>query len=407
MRTLLESLKIPFTSRDRFDATVFGFLVMFAACSSFSIALTQIGYFTALILWVGRMVYRRTFQWPKTPLDFFFLAYAGAEVLATLFSHYPLYSLLYLQRRLLLLPIVYILIANVRSDIDAKALVGAIIISAIGVALYSLIPLFVHFRDYLLWKRRLGEFQIYMTAGGLQMIAVLLMVSFLVHKRTPRKVRIVIAAFLIPALINLFFTFTRSAWLGCIAGTLIIAAYRSWRLVLAVVALILIAYLLSTPEMRYARFYAIVDPYHPHNLSRLHMWRTGWRCFLDHPVVGIGDIGTETIWDEYAEPGWGPEGHLHNNIVQVAVTLGLVGLAALVAFFIKAWLAVARVHKRLRDDWFGGSLALGTLAVMAGFHTAGLFEWNFGDAEISMLIWATLGLTLAMDRVAATAGAAS
>jgi O-antigen ligase len=407
MSTLLKSFKSSFASRSRFDATVFGFLAMFAVCSAFSIALTQIGYFTALILWVGWMVYSRKFQWPRTSLDFFFLAYVGAEVLATIFSNYPLYSLLYLQRRLLLLPIVYILIAYIRTENDAKVLLTALIVSAVGVALYSLVPLFEHFADYLLFKRRLATFQIYMTAGGIQMIAILLMVSFLVHKRTPKKVRLVLALSLLPTLINLFFTFTRSAWLGFIVGILLISAYRSRRLVVALLSLVALVYAFSTPEMRDSRFHALVDPHHPANVTRLQMWRTGWRCFLDHPIVGIGDIGTETIWDKYAEPGWGVEGHLHNNIVQWAVTLGLVGVIALIAFFVKAWIAVARVHKKLRDDWFGGSLALGTLAVMAGFHVAGLFEWNFGDAEIYMLIWATLGLTLATGRVSGMTGSTS
>jgi hypothetical protein len=37
---------------------------------------------------------------------------------------------------------------------------------------------------------------------------------------------------------------------------------------------------------------------------------------------------------------------------------------------------------------------------MAGFHVAGLFEWNYGDAEILMLVWAVIGLLLAADRAA-------
>jgi hypothetical protein len=35
---------------------------------------------------------------------------------------------------------------------------------------------------------------------------------------------------------------------------------------------------------------------------------------------------------------------------------------------------------------------------MAGFHVNGLFEWNFGDSEIIMLIWATVGMALAAEK---------
>lgn len=387
------------TDRPRVDAAVFFLLLLFAVSSAFSIALTQIGYFAALLLWILHMIYRRTNEWPRIPLDLFFLGYAGAEILATVFSEHTLYSLLYLQRRLLLLPIVYIVVAHIRSLDDAEVFFVALVGSTVGVALYSLVPLVSHFADYLLFKRRLGEFQIYMTAGGIQMIAVLLLVPFLVHKKTPAKVRILVGVTILPLLVNLFFTFTRSAWLGFIVGVFVIAAYRSRRLILALLALIALLYFLSTPEMRYNRFYSLVDPDHPHNLTRLQMWRTGWRCFLDHPLVGIGDIGTETIWDTYAEPGWTPEGHLHNNIVMWGVTLGSLGLAAVLALFVKAWRVVQEAERAVRDHWFGGSITLGALAVMAGFHVAGLFEWNFGDAEIIMLVWATLGLALATARV--------
>jgi O-antigen ligase len=115
--------------------------------------------------------------------------------------------------------------------------------------------------------------------------------------------------------------------------------------------------------------------------------------------VGIGDIGTEHLWSKYADPGWNPEGHLHNNVIMWLVTLGLVGCSALVGLFVTLWKVMSSIERSLQDDWFLGSLSLGSLAVVAGFHVNGLFEWNFGDAEIIMLIWAVAGLTLSADRI--------
>jgi hypothetical protein len=54
------------------------------------------------------------------------------------------------------------------------------------VSLYSFIPLVMRLGDYLSFHRRLGEFQIYMTAGGIMMIALLLLLPFVVHRDTPR-----------------------------------------------------------------------------------------------------------------------------------------------------------------------------------------------------------------------------
>ena len=101
-------------------------------------------------------------------------------------------------------------------------------------------------------------------------------------------------------------------------------------LLLALAAVMAAVYLFSSPEVRYARIESMFDPHHPLNATRLVMWKAGWEAFLDHPLVGVGDIGMETIWDRYAEPGWDSEGHLHNNLLMWAVTLGSLGLAVLV-----------------------------------------------------------------------------
>jgi O-antigen ligase len=129
------------------------------------------------------------------------------------------------------------------------------------------------------------------------------------------------------------------------------------------------------------------------------MWKTGLRIMKDYPVFGIGDVGSETVWNKYSDPGWTWEGHLHNNIIMWFVTLGSVGAAVIIGLFVKMWLVMSRIERRIRSDWLGGSLALGGLAVLVGFQVNGLFEWNFGDAEIITLVWAVLGLILAADRL--------
>jgi hypothetical protein len=54
-----------------------------------------------------------------------------------------------------------------------------------------------------------------------------------------------------------------------------------------------------------------------------------------------------------------------------------------------------------KHDWLLGSLSLGALASYAGFHIMGLFEWNFGDHEIAVLLWLTVGLSLASAKIMA------
>jgi O-antigen ligase len=299
---------------------------------------------------------------------------------------------------MLLIPIVYMILSATGSRSMLTALFGAMICSALGVALWGCRDLVLHFAEYARFERRMGEFQIYMTAGGIMMIASLMILPFLLHPKTPARTRWLLAAVMVPVGINLLFTFTRSSWLGFLAGAAVIGLRRYARAVLPMIVVVVLVVAFSSTEMR-ERMTSAFDPDHPNNVTRVHMWKTGFRMFADHPIVGIGDIGTEQLWDRYAEPGWPSEGHLHNNLVMWLVTLGSVGFAALIALFVSIWIRLARIEHKVKTDWVRGSIVLGALGVMAGFHVNGLFEWNFGDAEIIMLVWAVVGLSLAAEKV--------
>ncbi|MBI3194820.1 MAG: hypothetical protein HYZ34_10205, partial [Ignavibacteriae bacterium] len=92
-------------------------------------------------------------------------------------------------------------------------------------------------------------------------------------------------------------------------------------------------------------------------------------------------------------------GHLHNNFMMLLVTLGAVGIIATMTLFIKIFMFEYDAVKSTSEHWLYGSIALGCLASYIGFHINGLFEWNFGDHEIAVLLWLTVGLTLAVKNL--------
>ncbi|HZY10191.1 MAG TPA: hypothetical protein VFF29_03475, partial [Bacteroidota bacterium] len=73
-------------NRDRYDQIIFALLVVFLLCTSFSIALSEIGYFSALSLLIIKRIVSRNFSYPRTPVDYFLLGYVFAEVMATIFA---------------------------------------------------------------------------------------------------------------------------------------------------------------------------------------------------------------------------------------------------------------------------------------------------------------------------------
>jgi O-antigen ligase len=259
----------------------------------------------------------------------------------------------------------------------------------------SIIELFDYFE---LHPERLFLFQHYMTTGGIKMIVLLLLLPFLLHEGTPRRARVfgIIAG--LPTLLALVLTFTRSSWLGFVGACLTIGIVKN-KYVIPIVVAFVILFLLFAPLSLRERAYSIVDPNHPNNIGRIHMWSTGIKIFLDHPIFGVGDSDLHPIYERHNAFGdTEPSGHLHNNILMWLVTLGVVGCAVLIALFVKIFSVEYTAYHALKDRWVASSLALGALAVFVGFHINGLFEWNFGDQEIILLFWFALGMTLASKR---------
>jgi O-antigen ligase len=179
-----------------------------------------------------------------------------------------------------------------------------------------------------------------------------------------------------------------------------IAVLRNRWMVLAVCGL-LVLFVLFAPADFKVRAMSMFDPSMKSNLSRIHMLTTGWQMFLDYPVTGTGDIDLRALYETYIvpiDPGEG--GHLHNNFMMLLVTLGAVGFIATTAMFVKIFALELGAAGATKSHWLYGSVAAGSIAAYVGFLVNGLFEWNFGDHEIAVFLWFTVGLALAAQRLA-------
>jgi len=369
---------------------------VFLASAFVSIAVNSLALGLMAFCWMLVMVLGRRWSVVGTPLDYFFLAYVAAELIATVFSVNPRESL-FLSRRVLLIAVVYYFASSVASAREARRSVGVLLGAAALVALIGVFKLLLGGPGE---NTRLEIFQFYMTTSQLMMIAFLLILPFAVHRGAPAAVRFAAGAALIPVGISLYATVTRGAYLAVAAGVAVIALVRSWKILIPLIALV-IAVMLFAPPYVTGRIQSIVDIHHPENEIRLLLWGTGLKIFADHPVTGVGDIDLGVLLKEYAGPGYsGQWGHLHNVAIHVLVTLGALGALAVLALFIRIGMEEWRIYRRVRDDWFAGSFALGAFAVFIGFQVNGLTEWSFGNQMVVILIWITLGITLALGRIA-------
>ncbi|MDZ7378407.1 MAG: O-antigen ligase family protein, partial [candidate division KSB1 bacterium] len=310
----------------------------------------------------------------------------AAELVALVFSVNVPNAVVYLKR-LLLIATVYVVGSNVESERTLQRLMATFLLA---MSLYSLwgVGSFVVNPSV-----RVRHIQNSMTAGGLTMMATVVAAAVACEQKETR-VRLLALAAAIANGVCLFLTNTRGSWLGLAVALVVMASLVDWRLVVVVPVLAILAYLAVPGEYK-ARVSHFFDPHYRTNAYRITWWKTGWRIFKDHPITGVGDIDTGAIYRKYM----GPEetqavGHFHNNFVHIAVTLGALGLAAFTFLMVRILLLLVAARRAARSP----ALREVTLAGLCGFVAFlvnGLFEWNYGDAEVATLLWWLVGMVVA------------
>src|SRR5207249_257969 len=82
--------------------------------------------------------------------------------------------------------------------------------------------------------------------------------------------------------------------------------------------------------------------------------------------------------------------------IQIAATMGIVGLVAFVLLFTGLFrCTLVGLRWMLRERSLAAGLRLGVAGALVGFLVAGLFEWNFGDEELLYLLYTLVGLAWA------------
>ncbi|MDZ7338873.1 MAG: O-antigen ligase family protein [candidate division KSB1 bacterium] len=363
-----------------------GALYVTVAAMPFSIAVTQTALAVSVLAWLSRMAVQRRLLLQRTSLELAFVLYVAAELVALVFSVNVPNAVVYLKR-LLLIATVYVVGSNVESERTLQRLMATFLLA---MSLYSLwgVGSFVVNPSV-----RVRHIQNSMTAGGLTMMATVVAAAVACEQKETR-VRLLALAAAIANGVCLFLTNTRGSWLGLAVALVVMASLVDWRLVVVVPVLAILAYLAVPGEYK-ARVSHFFDPHYRTNAYRITWWKTGWRIFKDHPVTGVGDIDTGAIYRQYM----GPEetqavGHFHNNFVHIAVTLGALGLAAFTFLMVRILLLLAAARRAARSP----ALREVTLAGLCGFVAFlvnGLFEWNYGDAEVATLLWWLVGMVVA------------
>lgn len=379
--------------------------ILFVFGVPFSIVWAHIALGLWLLVWFISLALGQT-QWKRTPLDVPVLIFLGVDLLTGLLGIDPAKSLVHFVS--LWHVAIYMLVVNTVTDKRwlrrglAVLLIMAGLNASYGIAQYFWKGLyFFRSEDFIMeWShsltRELGTYDQSMTFAGQIVLVGLVGLSLLMWWK-----RITTAWWWgLPVVIMLIATvlsYERNAWLGEIAGILALGLIKGKRFVIAIgLVVTLIVLLMSTLEPNFFsyRVKSIGDTTFLSNRQRIEMVKVTFGMLKAHPFLGVGGGNYGQASEPYRHKyGVISKSHPHNNLLSQTAEKGLLGLAAFLyiwyVFFKESWSAW-----RYASDDLSRTLAAGGIAALIGFHVSGMFEANFGDSEVAMMMWLIVGFVM-------------
>lgn len=388
------------------------FAVIAAVVSSLvSLFVSEVFFGIFLLLWMVDCWRRREFCLRTPPFFGLILAFFLATLVAVVFSSDVLVSAGYLKKFVKFLYIFFIFTYLSRKQVE-YALRAIFLVLAVS-AMYGVLQYF-WLKEVNLVNRIEGFMGHWMTFSGQLMIGSVALAGYLLFCQLPRasgrnqKTReqagnektenrllnrqiLEIGAWaglLAVFLFVLVLTHTRNAWLGTIGGLfLLLSIYRvRW---LMAGSVLLLALFFALPGDFKERLYSSFDPNDTTTRIRIELLRTGKNIITAHPWTGLGPRMVPRLYGNYNGtdefPSWIYQ-HLHNNLVHIAAEMGMITLLVWLALWIRLLRDFARFARLPNSDSFSRCVAISAIGVLAAFLLAGLFEYNFGDSEILILL---------------------
>ncbi|MBI5379078.1 MAG: O-antigen ligase family protein [Nitrospirae bacterium] len=353
----------------------------------------SLALYVPLVLWLAGMLWRG--ERPRsTSLDLPFLAFLAWGSLALVVAVDPPYSLheLYAKTGVSFL-LFYLVVHEIRQE-QVPCLLWVFAGGSLVMGIYGVGEAVRHWEELAPSGYRVRSLTSDYNFFSNYLAMAIPLLTALTFKAWGKGLQVVAATAVGISLLCLFLTFSRAAWLGVALATLALLAFAGKRFRAALLLVLLVLTLaLGAAFLRHEigigeQSLTKVDTAAP----RLAVWRMGVEEVLKHPLAGIG-YGRESFLKAYpGNPITREERgiiHTHNTFLEMALQLGLPGLAifiwliGVVAFVFWEGMRRAEGKERL--------LLLGLLAMMLSYFTRNAFDHMHVGAS-AHLFWLLVGL---------------
>lgn len=369
----------------------------------------------AVLLLVGWSL-QRAITWRRTPLDWPLIAFLGSAALSSVFAVNQMVAIFgtYDRWEGLLTIATYALlfwlaVQFISGEADARGLTWSVLLSGYIVAVAAVLQSGFGLLGGGYFRFAGGAIRADVTLANPDFLgiflAMLLPVALakLINQR-PLYTRILAANLVIVLTLALLLTYTRSAWIGALIGTVVVLSLRRGRfhvwsaLAFAAALLIGIAILAgaraaetgtnqaSVVDNIYARVVSIADLSAGTESRRLQIWRDTIPLIASRPILGYGPDTFGLVFPKFETAN--QQGTLwdkaHEEVLGTAATQGIVGVLAY-AWIMVAFIRAFWVGRRRRGAvaLFGGWVAyeIGVQVNFSYIPTSAPF-WLFAAAAI-------------------------
>lgn len=242
----------------------------------------------------------------------------------------------------------------------------------------------------------------HMHLGGMLMMALIIifiLLLFYIKEKEKTKIYFYLINFIL-VFFGLLFTYTRGSWIACFCGILLMLFFinKKWFSGAILISVILFMLFMNTSFAQ--RIIRTVTYFSGDSATeRIYMWQSGLKIIRDYPLFGIGTANLEKIYPFYIHKKAREknQGHLHNNILQIAVIDGLLGLSAFFWIFITFFVHFFKNFK-IAKNLFLKYISLAIFSISVAFFINGFFEYNFFSSQVVLIFWFLTGIGEAAGR---------
>jgi hypothetical protein len=242
-------------------------------------------------------------------------------------------------------------------------------------------------------------------AEVLQLIASLALGIFLGLSQKTSRVGLLLLVAIAGLGFALAMTVTRGSWIGfavSVAAMLLLSVSRRTAIIIAACAIPLVLSGIFLLQQR--RNIGLFDRADQSTSWREMVWREGFNLLVSKPRHLLAGVGMDSIkghWRQWGlfDNGRQPMGHMHSNLLQIALERGVPALIVWLLLFVIYIRMLWRLIRQTAD--FSRGLALGALGGALGFFTSGLVHYNWGDSEVVTIFYLIMGFALVVERFAA------